>query len=34
MDAQDHPRVQFVADGILFNVIEAIFEFPFHSGDI
>ena len=34
MDAQGHPWVRFVAYGILFNVIEAIFEFPFHSGDI
>ena len=34
MDAQGHPRARFVAYGILFNVIEAIFEFPFHSGDI
>ena len=34
MDAQGHPRARFVAYGILFNVIEAIFEFPFGLRDI
>ena len=34
MGAQGHLGARFVAYGILFNLIEAILEFPFHSGDI
>ena len=34
MDAQGQMGVRFVAHGILFNVIEAIFKFPSYSGDI
>jgi len=34
LDAQGYLGVRFVAYDILFNVIEAIFEFHFHSGDI
>ena len=33
MNAQGHPAVRFVAYRILFNIIEAIYEFPIHSGD-
>ena len=34
MGVQGHLGARFVAYGILFNLIEAILEFPFHSEDI
>ena len=34
MGGQGHLGARFAAYGILFNLIEAILEFPFHSGDI